>query len=310
MKLSLHIVSISAMCMILLYSFLSPVSLHAELKVVESSNAKLPEWMMHHPQDHLVCMSEGSTLAEAQRRLEQEILRQVAGAVAVYVQSETVVDMGKEEDKEWDNFRNTITTAIANLPFISDITLAKCKDTYWDHAIDKATGVDTYRMTALYPFDSHTRQALINQYEAYDAQLEDNLDRLERCWEEINSSVDVAKAESELEVLSQSFPDANRRKRCRLALDLYRDISKNLSLEAEIISDHVCIVRVLRGSALFHVEGRLDVSSECATDIKVKRVPEGWTIRFNTDDCLKDDLNSLSITLRSSGIRLKTSIGI
>lgn len=310
MKLSLHIVSISAMCMILLYSFLSPVSLHAELKVVESSNAKLPEWMMHHPQDHLVCMSEGSTLAEAQRRLEQEILRQVAGAVAVYVQAETVADMGKEGDKEWDNFQNTITTTIANLPFISDITLAKCKDTYWDRAIDKATGTEIYRMTALYPFDSYTRQALISQYEAYDSQLEDTLDRLEHFWTEVSSSVDVAKAESELEMLSQSFPDANRRKRCQTALNLYRGISKTLSLEAEVTSDGVCIVKVLRGSELFHVEGRIDVSSECATDIKVKKVPEGWTVRFNTDDCLKDEINSLKITLYSSGIRLKTTASI
>ncbi len=310
MKLNLYIDMIltSPLRIILVLYLLLAMPLHAEFKIVERSSDKTPDWMLHHPHDYLVCMSEGQTMAEAQQLLLQEILRQIAGAVATHVESEVVADMGKEGDREWDNFRNTITATIANLPYISDVTLAKCKDIYWDHAIDKAKGVETYRMTALYPFDTSMRQTLINQYETYNATLEDTLDKLERNWKLVSSSVELDKAESELEVLSKSFPDANRRMRCQQASKLYRGIRKSLSLEAEVIAEGLCKVRVLRGDLLFHIEGRLDVSSDCASDIKVTKDPEGWTVKFDTSDCIKDEPNSLKITLRDKGTRLKTSV--
>ena len=292
----------------ILAAMLLTVSVEAQQKILERSSPAYPEWMMHHPEGYLVCMSEGPTLAAAQNLLEQELLRQIAGAAAVYIHAETSADSGKEGDYEWDNFRNTVTATIARLPFISDVTLAKCKDIYWDHTADKTSGKHTYRMTALYPFASDSRQKLIDQYKAYDAGLEKSLLRLEEDWAAVNSSSEISKSESELAALAESFPDTNRRMRSLKALELYRSIRKSLSLEADIEEKGICRLRVMRGEMPFHVDARLDVTSECASDIKVRKDSEGWTIRFNTDDCIEDEPNSLKITLRDNGVRLKTSV--
>lgn len=294
--------------LILISVLLQPNPAYAELKVLERSADKLPEWIKLHTQDYLLPYAEGTSLNEARRLLEQELLRQVASAVAIHVEGTTVTDAGVNGDHEWDTYHNYLTASIARLPFITDITLAKCKDIYWDHVIEKNSGKECYRMTALYPFDAKTRERLISQYEAFDYDLERALVEIEERWKTINSSADISTAESQLEALSQSFIDSNRIKRCQNALELYGKIRNSLSLEGTILSEGLCHVRVLRGNTLFHTEGRINVSSECASDIKVTKNSEGWSIQFNNEDCLKDEANSLKITLRDNGIRLKTEV--
>lgn len=294
--------------LILTSSLFLPTYLHAELKVIERSADKIPDWMMQHTQDHLVCMAQGNSLSEARQLLEQELLRQVASAIAVHIEGATIADSGIEAGQEWDTFHSNLATSIARLPFITDITLAKCKDIYWDHVIDKNSGKECYRITALYPFDSNIREKLINQYETYDSDLEKTLVEIEERWKIINSSGDAAQAVATLEALSESFLDSNRRNRCKSTLELYGKIGNSLSLEATILSEGVCQVRVMRGNTVFHTEGRIDVVSGCASNIKVAKDEVGWTIRYSNEDCLDDEPNSLKITLRDKGLRLKTEV--
>lgn len=277
-------------------------------KVVERSASKAPQWVMSHPEDYLVAISEGSSLQEAQGRVEQELLYKVMSAIGVNVQSETISESGIEGDREWDNFRNRVAARTAQLPFVSDVTLAKCKETYWEHSRDKSSGKESYRIFVLYPFDGATRQKLIDEYEAYDARMEATLVRLEKALENANDLEKVGQAEGELEMLVGWFPDEQRRTRAAKTLKLYRNINPSLMLVGEIISKGKCRVKVMRGDKIFHADGRLKATSNCASGIKVTPDANGWIVTFNTDDCLEDEDNVLNLSLSGGGIRLKTSV--
>lgn len=281
---------------------------YAEMKVVERSSRNAPEWMMQPPEDYLVAIASASTLQEAQSQVEQELLRKVMSAVAVNVEGETVADSGMEDDKEWDNFYSRLSVRAAQLPFVSDISLAKCKDTYWEHSCDKVSSKDCYDIYVLYPFDSVTRKKLIEEYEAYDSKMTDSLLRLEEGWKDVAEYEGIVKAEGELSGLVAWFPDMQRRKRVEKTLELYRSIKSSLVLVGEIVAKGKCRIRVMRGDKVFKIQGRLDVTSNCASKIAVHPEGDGWIVTFNTEDCLEDEDNNLKISLRSAGIGLKATI--
>ncbi len=281
---------------------------NGEMKVVERSSKKAPEWVNHHPGGYLVAIASAPTLQEAQCRVEQELLRKVMSAIAVNVEGETLSDAGVEEGREWDNFYSRLSVRAAQLPFVSDISLAKSKDTYWEHSHDKSSGKDNYDLYVLYPFGSSARQKLINDYEAYDSKMEDTLKSLESGLQDAGSYEEISQAEGELEGLMKWFPDLQRRKRAEKTLETYRKIKSSLSLVGEIVGKGKCRVRVMRGDKVFKVEGRLEVSSNCATKIAVRPESEGWIVTFNTDDCLEDEDNVLKISLRGACIGLKTTV--
>ncbi len=297
-------------CLLLLSSLASSLPAYGEMKIVERSSKKAPEWVMQHPSDYLVAISSAPTLQEAQSRVEQELLRKVMSAIAVNVEGETVTDSGVENDKEWDNFYSTISVRAARLPFVSDISLAKSKDTYWEHFHDKDGSSDRYDMYVLYPFDSSTRRKLIGEYEAYDSKMESSLQRLENGWDDVAGYEELAKAEGDLEGLKAWFPDNLRRKRAEKTLDLYRSIKKSLSLVGEIVGKGECRVRVMRGDRVFKIQGRLEVSSNCASAIAVSPEGDGWKVTFNTDDCLEDEDNTLTLTVKGVGTKLKSTVNI
>lgn len=287
---------------------ISSVSVYGEMKVVERSSKKLPKWVMQHPEEYLVAIATASTLQEAQSRVEQELIRKVMNAVAVNVEVETVLDSGVEEDKEWDNFYSHLSVRAAQLPFVSDISLAKCKDTYWEHSYDKVSKNDSFDIYVLYPFDSATRQKLIGEYEEYDSKMSNSLLRLEEGWKDVAEYEATLQAEGELEGLMDWFPDMQRRKRAQKTLELYRSIKTSLSLVGEIVAKGECRVMVMRDDRIFKLTGRLKASSNCASRINIRPDATGWTISYDTDDCLEYEENNLKLTLNSFGINLKALV--
>lgn len=281
---------------------------YGEIKVVERSLKKLPGWILQKPEDCLLVIGRGPTLQDAQRDAEQELLRQVISGVAVNVRSEATSESVKEGDKEWESFLSRVSARSADLPFLSGITLAKCSDTYWEKVLDKTTGKESFRIYFLYPFDSSVRGKLIDEYMAYDRSMEDKLEELERKYESTATLEGLAIAESELETLSEWFPDAQRANRSEKVLGLYKQIRKSLQLVGEMVCPGECKVKVMRGNSPFSVPGRLEVSSNCASRIKVIAEDKGWRVTFNTDDCLAWEENTLKFALRGAGLNLKGSI--
>lgn len=281
---------------------------YGEVKVLERSAKKTPEWILQKPADHLLVMGNGETLKDAQQEAEQELLRQVISSVAVNVRSEAYSESGKEGDKEWESFLSRLSSRSAELPFLSDISLAKCRDTYWERVVEKTTGKESFRIYFLYPFTSSVRGKLIEEYVAYDRRMEDKLAELERKYETTGTLEELTIAESELETLSEWFPDSQRAHRSEKVLGLYKNIRKSLQLVGEMVGKGECKVRVMRGNSPFSVPGRLEVTSNCASGIKVFTEDKGWRVTFNTDDCLAWEENSLKLSLRGAGLNLKGSM--
>lgn len=287
---------------------LTSSSIYGAQKVIEQSSKKVPEWVMQHPEGYLIAIAAGETLQDAQNRVEQELLRKVMSSIAVNVEGETRTDSGVEEDREWDNFYSNLSVRAAQLPFVTDISLAKCKDTYWVHTFDKSDLKDSYQMYVLYPFDSSSRQKLIEEYNAYDSKMEASLQKLEAELDELHEISGIVDAEGELEGLKEWFPDMQRRKRAEKTLEQYGNIKRSLVLVGEIIAKGKCSVRVLRGDRIFHIPGRLEATSNCASKISVTPDSDGWIVSFNTEDCLDDEDNTLKVSLRGAGIGLKTTV--
>lgn len=292
----------------LMVVLLTSSSMYGEQKVIERSTKKAPDWVMQHPEGFLVAIATGETLQDAQNRVEQELLRKVMSSIAVNVEGETRTDSGVEEDKEWDNFYSNLSVRAAQLPFVTDITLAKCKDTYWVHTFDKADSKDSFQFFVLYPFNSSTRQRLIEEYNSYDSKKEASLQKLETELDELQEISAIVAAEGELEGLKEWFPDMQRRKRAEKVLEQYRNVKRSLVLVGEITAKGKCSVRVMKGDRIFHISGRLEATSNCASKIAVTPDNDGWIVTFSTEDCLEDEDNTLKVSLRGAGIGLKTTV--
>ncbi len=277
----------------------------AETKVLERSAKKAPEWISTASEGYIVSAVEAPSIAEARTRAEQDIAAQMVMAVARNVsasysnESSEVVNNSGIDSR--DSYSSTVAVQGANLPFLKGISLSKAEDIYWVKVRDKATKAEYYQYYVKYPFYRVEQQALIAEFEQYDAGKEAELAALEAEIDTVDSVDAIKGAIGRLEALQSYFFDKVRSARVKALITRYRELTKSVGMSAAFADNRTLVVSFSLLDHPFKVYGTLKASSNCATDVQVIPSQGAYKVTFDSEYCLDDEENYIEVSTRVDG---------
>lgn len=284
-------------------------------KVVESSEKKLPEWLKEGQKEGFLMVTiEAPSLQEARALAERNLFSSIVQSVAANVNSSQKSFSSDESVdgvvKSREEFTNQLEVSAAKLPFIKGVSLSEAKGQYWERRENKRTKQRLYVLTVLYPMSEKELQKMRTEFDAYDREKTNEYNRLESAFAGVSSVEEINEAISSLASLEEYFFDSVRKKQTSGLEQRYRDLFRMVTLTGEQIGPNEFVLRTQLREAPF-VTGKIpEVTSECASKIKVTPTGDGSSFRvtFSSEDCLDNENNSLKATMRLSSARLATTL--
>ena len=287
----------------------------AETKVLERSVKKAPAWVGTAEDGYLIVNVRAATLAAAQEEALQKITEQIVKTVAsnVSVQQHNVmnetVNNGRIESN--DSFTKSTAIIAANMPYLKGITLAKAADVYWERKMDKKTKQEFYDYAVKYPFPPSERRKLIYEYEELDKSKEAELDALEQELPDAMSTDAITQAVARLDALEEFFVDNVRLAKIKTLRKRYNDLYKDVTVYGTFTAKGELVCGLELHGYRFDVPSMGRVDSNCARILSTGKCDERqFKITFNSDDCLDDEVNTITVNFKVGGRNLAHSFTI
>lgn len=301
--------------LLLLFALTAPVSLADNWKVVERSEKSVPAWVNEGQQSGtLMVQAVSPSLQEARSMAERTLMRSIVQAIATNVNSSSrqsdsnVAEGDKVSTRE--EFVSSLEIAAAKLPFIKGVSLSEALGQYWERRENKSSKESLYYLNVLYPMPDSELEKMRREFEKYDGEKNAEYKRLETAYDDVTSVEQISSAVASLTALDEYFFDSVRKAEAAGLQKRYNDLYRMVTMSADKTGDKEFTVRTtLRGKPF--VTGKIpEVTSECASRIKVEPIENGAAFRvtYSDEDCLEDEQNSLKASIRLSTARLNTTM--
>ena len=291
------------------------VSLADNWKVVEKSEKQVPLWVNEGQKPGtLMVLAVAPSLQEARSIAEKTLMRSIVQAVATNVnydsrQSDSnVFDGDKTTTKE--EFTSNLDIAAAKLPFIKGVSLSEAIGQYWERRENKSTKQTEYYLNVLYPMPESELERMRGEFEKYDQEQVAEYNRLETAYANAGSVEEINSAIASLDTLGEYFFDSVRQTQAAGLKKQYSDLYRIVTMSSEKTGEREFTVRTTLRGKPFSTGKIPEVTSECASKIKVSPIENGTAFRvtYSDEDCLEDEQNSLKASLRLSSARLTTTM--
>lgn len=285
----------------LLLLCLSPLLACAQWKTVEKSCKKQPAWVGGAERNYLIVSAEATTIEEAKEKILISLKQQIVGTVATKIESTTTIDrkettIGNETDYT-ENVSSSIRSKLANIPFISDVSLSKAKDFYWEKLYNKKAKAYKYEYHIRYLFTDFEVSALVNQFNERESQLNTRLRQYEQNLDNIRSVEEIDRTLNELKAFQTEFDtDDPRRSQTEQLSNNYRKLYKAIHIRQEngTANDHIIVGLYLSDRLISYMQ-KPQLLSNCATRLSVSTENDLYFISYSNDACYEDDENYIDI---------------
>lgn len=287
---------------------LMAIGMAAQTKVIDKSAKKAPDWVNGAVDGYLVVTVEASTLADAQQKsiqlVTERIIQSVATSVSVSQSNEmsSVSTDGSVEEKE--AFRQVSKMKSANLPFLKGISPAKIEDIYWIKVQDKATKREHYEYSVKYPYTKAEQRQLEQEFEKLDAEKMAELESLKKNINSLGSIEEIKSSILQLNTLKEYFFDDVRQSQVDGLIAQYKDLYSAISISGSPVEEGKYECQMLLNGKPVRVATVPKVTSNCASQIKVRQSGDTFTITYDAVDCLPEEENFLNVEFRINGKRI------
>lgn len=205
----------------LLFSF----SVHSkEDKILERSHNIMPQWVNAVESNYIITTATGESVELARKQALNQVKEQILFAVAVHVESETMISSVQEINgnnvKISEETYHNIRLKASDIPYISGISLSCIEDYYWEK-VKKSRNVAEYHYSIKYPFEKDQLNKLISDFIQRKKYANIFLDSLEyKPIVRINDFVAITTKLNNL-LDNNIFGDSEINKRCALILKQY-----------------------------------------------------------------------------------------
>lgn len=284
------------------------IGMAAQTKVIDKSAKKAPDWVNGAVDGYLVVTVEASTLADAQQKsiqlVTERIIQSVATSVSVSQSNEmsSVSTDGSVEEKE--AFRQVSKMKSANLPFLKGISPAKIEDIYWIKVQDKATKREHYEYSVKYPYTKAEQRQLEQEFEKLDAEKMAELESLKKNINSLGSIEEIKSSILQLNTLKEYFFDDVRQSQVDGLIAQYKDLYSAISISGSLVEEGKYECQMLLNGKPVRVATVPKVTSNCASQIKVRQSGDTFTITYDAVDCLPEEENFLNVEFRINGKRI------
>lgn len=288
--------------LILLLLFAFTVNTAYSQQVVKRSAKKAPDWVGQVREGFLITSATAPTLAEAQHKCIESVKIQILESVAQNIEysSEILVEQFTRNDDVRSNisFRQKGKSSVANLPYMTGVSLAKAAEAYWECIADKATGKVHYTYSLLYPYPHSEYMKMRAEFDAMDSRMTGMLKKIRAEKNHINCVDSIEANISCLETIEDYFFDKNRKADAHLLTKQYKGILNNMNIESKRIGKCKFRCWVTLGGEVMSCSVLPKCKSETATHIKIAIDKESYIITFSDEECIGDDDNHIDVTLK------------
>lgn len=281
-----------------------PLWVCAQWKVVEKSSKKQPAWVGGAERNYLIVSAEAPTIEQAKEKILISLKQQIVGTVATRIESTTTIDrrettIGNESDYS-ETVSSSVRSKLANIPFISEVSLSKAKDFYWEKLYDKKSKSYKYEYHIRYLFTDFEVSALVNQFNERENQLNTRLRQYEEQLEHIASVEEIDRTLSELKAfLSEFDADDPRRQQTEQLSNNYRKLYKAIEIrqETETTGKRITVSLYLSERPITCMQ-KPQLLSNCATKLSVSTQNGTYYITYDDEACYEEDDKHITIRFR------------
>lgn len=288
----------------LLLLTLFPLLACAQWKIVEKSAKKQPTWVGGAERNYLIVSAEANTIEEAKEKILISLKQQIVGTVATKIESTTTIDRKEttsgNESGYTENVSSFIRSKLANIPFISEVSLSKAKDFYWEKLYSKNSKTYKYEYHIRYLFTDFEVSALVSQFNERENGLNTRLKQYEENLENINSVEEIDRTLNELKVFQTEFDtDDPRYSQTEQVSNNYRKLYKYITIRQENETKHgELTIGLYLKEKLISCMQKPQLLSNCATRLSVSSENDLYSIVYNDEACYEDDENYIDIRFR------------
>ncbi len=285
-----------------------PLAVSAQMKVVEESAKRTPEWVNTAVEDYLIVSVSGKTMEEARQKALNEVTEQIIRAVANNVSVTQMNTMSEEningEIESKDVYTYLSKTQSANLPFLKGISMSKAEEIYWEKLRDKKTKEERIDYWVKYPFPAYELEDLITEFEKLDASKVRQCEALKAELPQVASVEQIGRNIDALDALADYFFDDVRRGEAESLKRSYEALYGALTVTGELVSDGEYRCYILLEGRPVSISAKPKVTSNCASGLDVTPDDGAFIVSYDSSDCLDDEENYVDIVFRVAGKRL------
>ena len=276
------------------------LSLFGQYKVVESSTRRVPSWVNSVQDQYLIVSAEGQSIEQAKEAVLANIKKQITQSIASRIVSESNLFSSALQNDGSVSKTQVVETAIisrtAKLPFISEISLSKAEEYYWEKRHYKKRGEYLYFYAVKYPFSDFEMKKLIMDYEAHDKALNQQLAEYEIAIDNVISVEDIDSYITKISAFKEEFDYTDPRfKQVEGLITRYKKLYSSIDMDAFQEKKGLIILTLSLGDKEISTSQRPLISSNCATELSFSYEGNVLMVRYNSDNCYADDENYVDI---------------
>ncbi|HIZ85851.1 MAG TPA: hypothetical protein IAC04_05120 [Candidatus Coprenecus stercoravium] len=287
----------------------------AQYKILDASAKHMPEWVNSVENGYLIATASGSSIEEAKAAVTESVKQQIAQSIATRVVAESSLLSSYSENADGFSSAQQLETSIvsrtAKLPFISEISLAKATDFYWEQRQWKSNKQTDYFYAVKYPYSEHDMKMLAAQYIEHDNSLNAGLEQFESGIRTVPSVESIGENINRLRVFLDEFDTQDPRYgQVQILSNRYRELYDQITLECVQVSKGKAVVTLKLGGREISTSQRPVLKSNCATQLSSTIEGNAIVIKYNDEYCYEQDDNYIDIRLRAGNKYISERIHI
>ncbi len=284
-----------------------------QYKIVDRSSRRMPDWVTSLTKDYLNVTATAPTLEEAKAAALASVKQQIAESIASRIVAETDFSRTDVEVNDRYSYKQKMETSIksrsAKLPFISEISLSKVSNFYWEKRYTKMTMTTEYFYAVQYPFSDFDMKKLVLEFNMHERELNEKLAAFESGMNAITSIEDIDKSINDLRAFSAEFLEEDPRfTQINSLSNQYRKLYDYISLNYVQEKKGVIAASLLLSDHQISTRQKPILKSNCASKLASKY--EGNTLIITYDDtpCYDEDENYVEVRYRTGNKYLTEKI--
>jgi len=293
----------SKICLLVALVFSVTICEAQNKKVVDKSSKRTPEWVGGVEKGYLIVSAEAPNIEEAKGKILQNIKSQIAETVATRINSQTTLNTVQERTNNMfqltESFNNFVKSKAVGTNYISEISLSKAVDYYWEKIKVKSTGEIIYQYHVKYIFMEADIKELVWAFEKYQKDLNGRLNACIEKLDNITRFEDIEKSMDELRAIQAELDaDDTRFEKVDLIRNDYRKLYKQITIETVEKKKEYIVTQLRLQNNILLCSQVPKALSNCATKFEYDLREKSMKITFDDFNCYDDDENYVDVRYR------------
>ena len=285
---------------------LGVLSCFGQMKTVETSVRKPPQWHNSSQAEYIITSAIASDVESARQQCLDNVRKYVIQSVAENVVMSTKSEVSQQTMNAQvvsflDEFKSTYETRSADMPFLKGISASRIEDSYWEKQQDKATKKVQYIYSIKYPFPSLELKSMIHEFDKRDKEMVARYAALEQGIRNITSVEQIDKAIVDLNPLIAYFFDDSRKNAASNLQNSYRKLYDNITFVPVSTGEGEHIFALELSGRRIGSSQRIALKSECATELSATQKDGIVNVVFNGKYCDRPAESWITATFKFGG---------